>query len=117
VSTLRDRILSSNDIQSEMVNIPQWGVDVEVRGMTGAARAAMVQEAATADGNVNYAKIMPDLVIQCTFDPDTGLPLFTPADRDAIMSKSGAALENINKVAMRLSGFGAEELDKAGKDS
>jgi hypothetical protein len=33
------------------------------------------------------------------------------------MSKNGAALEKINTVAMRLSGFGADAIDVAGKDS
>lgn len=115
--SLRDRIIAVDDLQREIVKIEQWGVEVEVRGMSGAARAAIVQDAADNNGNVNFAKMMPEVVVTCVYDPETGEPVFTHADKDTIMSKNGAALEKINTVAMRLSGFGADAIDVAGKDS
>lgn len=115
--SLRDRIIAVDDLQREIVKIDQWGVEVEVRGMSGAARAAIVQDAADNNGNVNFAKMMPEVVVTCVYDPETGEPVFTRDDKDTIMSKNGAALEKINTVAMRLSGFGADAIDIAGKDS
>lgn len=115
--SLRDRIFAVNDLQREIVQIEQWGLEVEVRGMSGAARAAIVQDAADNNGNINFAKLMPEIVMSCTFDPETGEQVFGPEDKDNIMAKSGAALEKINTVAMRLSGFGADAIDAAGKDS
>lgn len=115
--SLRDRIIAVDDLQREIVKIDQWGVEVEVRGMSGAARAAIVQDAADNNGSVNFAKMMPEVVVTCVYDPETGEPVFTQADKDTIMSKNGAALEKINTVAMRLSGFGADAIDVAGKDS
>ena len=115
--SLRDRIIAVDDLQREIVKIDQWGVEVEVRGMSGAARAAIVQDAADNNGSVNFAKMMPEVVVTCVYDPETGEPVFTQADKDTIMSKNGAALEKINTVAMRLSGFGADAIDGAGKDS
>ena len=115
--SLRDRIIAVDDLQREIVKIDQWGVEVEVRGMSGAARAAIVQDAADNNGSVNFAKMMPEVVVTCVYDPETGEPVFTHADKDTIMSKNGAALEKINTVAMRLSGFGSDAIDIAGKDS
>jgi hypothetical protein len=61
--------------------------------------------------------MMPELVISCTFDPETGEQVFDETDLPNIMSKSGAALDKITTIAMRLSGFGADAIDEAGKDS
>jgi hypothetical protein len=67
--SLRDRIIAVDDLQREIVKIEQWGIEVEVRGMSGAARAAIVQDAADNNGNVNFAKMMPEVVVTCVFDP------------------------------------------------
>ena len=66
--SLRDRIIAVDDLQREIVKIEQWGLDVEIRGMSGAARAAIVQDAADNNGNINFAKMMPEVVIGCVFD-------------------------------------------------
>lgn len=115
--SLRDRIIATNDTQSELVNVPEWGVDIEIRGMSGAARAQMTQAAADNEGGVNYVRMMPNIVIGCVFDPETGERVFNDDDHEIVMEKSGSALDNIVKVAMRLSGFGDKAVDEAGKDS
>jgi hypothetical protein len=115
--SLRDRIIAVDDLQREIVKIDQWNLEVEVRGMSGAARAAIVQDAADNNGSVNFQKMLPEIVSQCVYDPETGEQVFGPNDKDLIMSKSGAALEKISSVAMRLSGFGENAVDEAGKGS
>jgi hypothetical protein len=115
--SLRDRIFAVDDLQREIVMIEQWGIEVEVRGMSGAARAAIIQNAASNNGNLDFGKMMPELVISCTFDPETGEQVFDDSDLPNIMSKSGAALDKITTIAMRLSGFGADAVDEAGKGS
>lgn len=114
--SLRDRILQSNDVQREIVAVPQWGVSVAVHGMSGAARTAMIQNAADNDGVMNFAKMMPDIVIMCTYDPETDEQVFSEDDRDALMLKSGAALDLIVNTALRISGLLDGAVDTAGKD-
>lgn len=115
--SLRDRIFAVDDLQREIHKIEQWGLDVEIRGMSGAARAAIIQNAASNNGTLDFGKMMPELVVSCTFDPVTGEQVFEESDLEAIMTKSGAALDKITTVAMRLSGFGDKAVDEAGKDS
>lgn len=115
--SLRDRIIAVDDTQRELVKIDEWGVEVEIRGMSGAARASISQDAANNNGNVDMKRMMPEIVVQCVFDPETGEQVFDNADKDAVMGKSGAALDKIVAVAMRLSGFGEKAVDEAGKDS
>ena len=115
--SLRDRIIAANDTASELLELPEWGVQVEVRSMSGAARARLVQDAANNDGKMNFTAAMPEIIIGCTFDPETGERVFESADTEALMEKSGQVLDKIIAVAMRLSGFNDGAVDAAGKDS
>jgi hypothetical protein len=115
--SLRDRILQASDITAETVEVPEWGVTVEVRTMTGAERAKIMQSAAEAGGVMDFTKIYPDVVISCTFDPESGERVFDWEDRPNLMAKSGLAIDRIAAVGLRLSGFTKEAQDAAGKGS
>lgn len=115
--SLRDRILSASDLTSELVDIPEWDVTVEVRGMSAADRTALMDKAAEANGNVNTSLLFPSLVISCTFDPETGERVFDEADRAALGEKNGLAVERVVQTAMRLSGMSIEAKDAAGNVS
>src|SRR5690606_39217406 len=112
--SLRERILSAQDIRSERVHVPEWDVEVEVRSMTGAQRAAVLKGGTGADGEIDLERLYPILLIETTYDPESGERIFNPADRDALNAKNSGALERIAKVAMRLSGIepGAEDAAK-----
>jgi len=110
--SLRDKILAAKDIETELVPIPQWGVTVEVRGMTGRQRTILLQDTIDSRGRANLEKLYPRLVILSTFDPETGEPVFQEGDADAIAEKSSGAIEAITKVAQRLSGLDQAEAAK-----
>lgn len=113
---LRDKILAAQDIPSEVVKIPEWGVDVLVRGMSAGDRITLMQDAFDQNTQqVNMSIVYPDVVVACTFDPESDEPVFTPADKDAILGKSSAAVERLANVGLRLSGIGKDEQDEAGK--
>lgn len=115
--SIRDQILAKQDIPSEMVDVPEWGVKVEVRGMTGAERTRIMDKATQNAGDVNLQFVYPEIVIATAFDPESGEQVFKPGDRDALLAKSATALDRIAAVGMRLSGFTAESADDMGKDS
>jgi hypothetical protein len=116
--TLRDKILATEDIPSETVEIPEWNVTLKVKGMSAGDRVTLMQHAYDqATGQVNMAAVYPDILVSCCFDPDSGELIFSDADKEAIMKKSSAAVEKIASVGLRLSGMGKDEQDAAGKDS
>lgn len=115
--SLRDQILACKDIQSELVEVPQWGVTVEVKGMTGRQRAILLQDVMGPRGNVDLQKLYPQLVVFSAFDPETSEPVFLPGDIDAVAEKAGGALEVIAQVAMRLSGLDAAVQEKNSETS
>ena len=115
--SIRDLILAAQDIPSESVDVPEWGVKVEVRGMTGAERTRIMDKAVGQTGDVNLQCVYPEIVIATSFDPESGEQIFSPNDRDALLAKSANALDRLASVGMRLSGFTQESADVAGKDS
>lgn len=115
--SIRDRIIAASDTAKELLELPEWGVTVEVRSMSGGARASLVQDASNNDGKLNFTAALPEIIIGCTFDPETGERVFQHSDKEALMEKSGQVLDKIIVVAMRLSGFNDGAVDAAGKGS
>ena len=114
--SLRDQILATKDIPSEIVNIPEWNVDIEVRGMTGSDRTRILETAVdTKTGTVNLKVVYPEIIIASAHDPKTGERIFNEDDRDAILTKSANALDRVAEVGMRLGGFSKEETDATAK--
>jgi hypothetical protein len=118
MASLRDKILAAQDIPAEVVAIPEWGVDVLVRGMSAGDRITLMQNAFDqTTQQVNMSIVYPDVVVACTFDPESDEAVFSEADKSAILAKSSAAVERLANVGLRLSGIGKDEQDAAGKDS
>lgn len=118
-SELRNTILNADDLEKEIVDVPEWGVKIEVRSMTAKERSRILQAAMRDGSTVNLERWFPDICIAACFDPDTGEKVFEPADRDALNSKNGAAINRVVEVAQRLAGMGetAVEDAKAGFDA
>jgi hypothetical protein len=115
---LREKILAAEDIPSETVEIPEWGVELLVKGMSAGERLSLMQNAYDqTTQQVNMAIVYPDVVVACAFDPKTGEAVFTESDKAELMKKASAAIERLASVGLRLSGIGKDEQDAAGKDS
>jgi hypothetical protein len=113
---LRDKIMAADDIPAEAVKVPEWGVEVLVKGMSAGERIRLMQNAFDqSTQQVNMSIVYPDVLVACTFDPETGDAVFTEQDKTAILAKSSAAIERLANVGLRLSGIGKEEQDEAGK--
>lgn len=107
--SLRDQIFNAQDIQEEIITVPQWGnAKILIKGLDGKARSDLMSGTVDAKGNVNISKMYMDLVIQSCFDPETGEKLFSIGDIQALQKKSGAALDVIQQAAMKLSGLDSE---------
>lgn len=113
--SLRDQILASDDIPTELVEVPEWGVIVEVRGMNGADRARIIEEAAATSGGMGVGSMYAETVITSCYDPETGERVFAPSDLPALMTKSASAIDRLATVGMRLSGMAPEAQDDAGR--
>lgn len=85
--------------------------------MDGKARANFFRKWVKEDGTLDFEGMYPMLVIDSCYDPETGERIFSPEDKEALLTKSGAALESIAQTAMALSAIGPGKVDEAGKGS
>jgi hypothetical protein len=123
-----DQILKVDDRQIEEVEVPEWGGSVLVAGMDGngrdeyfASMAVMRQRPGKAPQmGMNAESATSKLVARCILDPDDPdrkALMFTPQEVWALGEKSGAALNRVYEVALKLSGLDNEDMEELGKAS
>jgi len=119
---IKDKIKAAKDIRSQVVKVKEWAVKIEMRSMTGAQRANIlnmdieVDPKAPGKNKVMFEKLYPDIIIACSFDPETGDPIFGEEDRDWLMQKNCGPIEQLALVGMQLSGLSADALERAEKN-
>lgn len=115
--SLRDRILSANDIQGNTIHVESWGVELEVRTITAVERSRLVSMCTKEDGNVDMEKMYPLLIIAAVFDPETNDKVFTADDMLLLQDKSASAIEFVAQEVMRMSGMLPKAVDAEGKSN
>jgi len=115
----RDQILQAQDIQTEKVDVPEWGGSVLVRGLDGKSRDQFEAEAVIRNGDevqVNYENLRAKLIAKTVVDEEGNL-IFSSADVEALGKKSGRALQRVFNVAQKLSGMTREDFKELVKNS
>jgi hypothetical protein len=116
----RKQILAAQDRQPETVAVPEWGGEVQVRGLSGRERGQyelwatsskinkagkLIQGDATLD---LVAMVRVRLISLCIVD-EAGIRLFGDADIEALADKDSAPIERVFDVAARLSGLSSAD--------
>lgn len=115
----RDQILQCSDIQTESVEVPEWGGAVLVKGLSGAERDALeaaIVEVRGRKQRLHLENTMARLVSISVID-ENGKRLFTNGDIEALGKKSSSALQRVCQVAQRLSGLTQDDLEEMSKNS
>ena len=114
---IKEKIKGMQDTAKELLKIPEWGVSVEVRSMTGRDRARMFDLFLDDKGQLKKADSYPFIVVASTYDPETGERLFGEDDMAWIMEKNANALDRIITVSFKLSGLeGKKSVEAAEKN-
>jgi hypothetical protein len=114
----RDAILAAKDTRTEVVAVPEWGGEVQVRGLTGRERddfEASMMERRGRQTVANTANVRAKLVVRCCID-DSGERLFTDGDAVELGEKSGAAIDRVYEKAAKLSGMTDESVSEAAEN-
>jgi len=119
VSNLRDQIRSASDMESEAVEVPEWGVTVEIRTMTGRQRARIMTEMAHGGiENVDVEHLWSSVLTTCIYDPESGENVFTDDDLEWLMTeKSAAVIDRLSRRCLDVSGITEDGADEVGKGS
>ena len=94
--------------------MPEWGnIKIEVRSMTGAERAAMLSDSWDQETeSVSFDRMFPNVVVACSFHPETGEKLFSTQQIPQLNGKNSKAMQRVAEVGMRLSGLNEKEEKK-----
>jgi len=103
--SIRDIIKSALDVKKEIVKCPEWGVEIEVRTMTGRQRAILLRSSVDDKDQFMQEKFQTGIVIACCFDPETEEKIFQITDEEWLLEKSAGPVERLARKAMDLSGL------------
>jgi hypothetical protein len=113
----RDAILGAVDVQTEKTDVPEWGGEVIIRGLTGdeldAFQGSIRQFRPSLDGKGMEPVLIQEgmrakLLVKCLVD-ENGERLFTDQDAPALGAKAGAVIDRLYDIAASLSGLSEEE--------
>lgn len=117
---LKDTILAADDRDFEDHHVPEWGVKVRVKGLSGTDRdayeARMVAIRKTSKGEdveMRMQDFRTRLVVKCLVDPDTDERVFAEGEVGKLGAKSGMVIDRLYDVARRLSGMDDKSLEAA----
>lgn len=109
MSLTAEAILAASDIQTEAVDVAEWGGKVYVRGLTAAERDRYDREIVSIDkkGNTSIGRLdnlRALLVVRCLVD-ENGDRLFQDSQARELGGKSSVVIGRLWEVAARLSGM------------
>ena len=111
----KEAILAASDIQTKSVEVPEWGGEVYVKGMTGAERdafeAEIVHPGAGKSAKWDMANTRAKFCALVIVD-DKGIPLFSLDDVKALGNKSAAALQRVFDAGRDLSGMSDKDIEE-----
>lgn len=94
-------ILAANDLDIEIVNVPQWGGEVGVRGLTARERDKFEASIGSA---VNLDNLRARLVVLTLCDAD-GSRLLEDKDANQLGTKNAQIVDMLFDVARKMSGM------------
>lgn len=114
--SLKEKIKAAQDIKKEVVKVPVWDVEVEVRTMSGKQRSELLSTCMDENGKLQQDVFQVGTIIASCYDPETGNKLFTADDADWLMDKASGPIELLAGKAMRLSGLTRDSAEQAEKN-
>ncbi len=118
MSGLKDLILAAEDRPFEDIDVPEWGVKVRVRGLSGTERDSYEAKAVAVrqggkDVELRLANFRSKLVVKCLFDPENDERIFDDNEVNALGSKSGKVIDELFDLCQKLSGMDSGAVARA----
>lgn len=112
----REDILEADDVPTDTVDVPEWGGEVRVQGLTGSARDKWESQLIRATEGTTKVKVdgqeqemnlenQRAYLVALTVVDDDGERMFSLEDVKELGEKSGRALDRVFEKAQELSGI------------
>ena len=117
VKSIREQIFAAKDIKEEIVDVPEWGVKIKLKSLTGEqGKDAWRKTPKNADGDINNVEYGYFLFIKSAHDVKTDRPLFGDEDLPRLMTKNLGVLARLSQKVTAISGLDLEAVEKAEKN-
>jgi hypothetical protein len=105
-----EEILAVEDLREKVVEVPEWGGCVKVRGLSKAESQRINREAMDDQGNLDMGKWEMLMAHAAIVEPT-----FESAQVEALKEKSAIAVNRVVAAALEVSGLGGDALTEAEK--
>jgi hypothetical protein len=109
----KEQIFAARDLQTEDVDVPEWGGTVRITVMSGKAREALMDALAEPQKTSRFQALM----LSSTIVDEAGVQIFTVDDVEHLREKNTDVLVRLVDIAMRLNKIGAKATEDAEKNS
>ncbi len=109
--SIRDRAMA-NKVPEEIVDVPDWGGKVLVRGMTSLERDIFDEKVSEMSGKSVTSNASARMAVMCCYDPATKQRIFDFDDAEELGKTDSKALAIIFPITLKLNGYNDEELEK-----
>ncbi|MHA1809371.1 MAG: hypothetical protein ACTSYH_03560 [Candidatus Heimdallarchaeaceae archaeon] len=113
----KEQIIKCKDLKTEEVSVPEWGGEVLVQELNGTDRLEIYSICFKDDKKVDLPLLQKELASRSIVDKEGKRLFVSSEDIEKLIAKSGAALERIYQVALKLSGLSTEKMEEAAKNS
>ena len=118
--SLRDEILSVDDLKREPIEIPEWPAlagKLFIRSMTGAERDAFESSLTNGDGKSRQLGNIRARLATLTLCDEAGQRIFDDKDAAALGKKSAAPLNRVFEASQRLNLLSNQDVEDLEKNS
>lgn len=115
----KDDILKAEDLPREVVEVPEWGGAVLVRGLSASERdhfESSIVELRGKERKIHLEDIRAKLASLTMID-EQGNRLFSDHEVAALGKKSAQAVQRVFDAAQRLSGISSQDVEEYTKNS
>ena len=114
MTDLKRMILDAKDSKTEKIEVPEWGVTVNVTTMSGVDRDSFEGEMHALKGGLD--NLRSRLVVRCLCD-DEGKRIFDDSDAVELGKKSGVVLCRLFDIARKLNPLSEDDVEKLAGNS
>ena len=119
MKSLKELIFAANDVQRIPVVVPEWGVTVYIRTLSGTERDAFEGGLMKGKGKQrepDLANLRARLVALCAVDEE-GNRIFDKSDVEALGKKAAAPLDRLFTAAQELNGLTEKDVQELAGNS
>ena len=116
--SLKEKIKSAKDLNSETIYVDEWDVNIEIRAFSARKRLEIGKFASNMElkDSESNLKFIGSLLKESCYDPETGEQIFEESDVEWISDKSGVVLDKIVDKALRINGLEKKAVESAEKN-